>query len=164
PRVTMKGSAGKILMFVENAYPNDTRVRNEAETLTGAGYCVTVVGLRTGSQVGSEVVNGIQVYRICPFELFQKTRAKNATLVAQAWLKIKSLTGYVAEYVYFSAACLFMSVFVAVKHGFDVIHAHNPPDTLWLVALPWRIFGKKFVFDHHDLCPELYRSRYGAKY
>jgi glycosyltransferase involved in cell wall biosynthesis len=151
-------------MFVENAYPNDTRVRNEAETLTGAGYCVTVVGLRTGNQAGSEVVNGIQVYRIRPFELFQKTRANNATLVAQAWLKIKSLTGYVAEYIYFSAACLFMSVFVAAKHGFDVIHAHNPPDTLWLVALPWRLLGKKFVFDHHDLCPELYRSRYGAKY
>jgi len=54
-----------------------------------------------------------------------------------------------------------MSLYVAFKHGFDVIHAHNPPDTLFLVALPYKLFGKKFVFDHHDLCPELYRSRYG---
>jgi len=51
-----------------------------------------------------------------------------------------------------------MSVYVAFKHGFDVIHAHNPPDTLFLVALPWKVLGKKYIFDHHDLCPELYRS------
>ena len=51
-------------------------------------------------------------------------------------------------------------VYVACKHGFDVLHAHNPPDTLWVVALPWRL--RCHVFDHHDLCPELYRSRYGA--
>jgi glycosyltransferase involved in cell wall biosynthesis len=50
-----------------------------------------------------------------------------------------------------------------VKHGFDVIHAHNPPDTLFLVAALYKPFGKKFVFDHHDLCPELYRSRYKAE-
>src|SRR5437588_11147648 len=55
-----------------------------------------------------------------------------------------------------------MSLYVWARHGFDVIHAHNPPDTLFLVALPYRLLGKKFVYDHHDLCPELYRSRYGA--
>jgi glycosyltransferase involved in cell wall biosynthesis len=42
------------------------------------------------------------------------------------------------------------------------MHAHNPPDSLFLVALPFKLLGKKFVFDQHDLCPELYRSRYGA--
>jgi glycosyltransferase involved in cell wall biosynthesis len=42
------------------------------------------------------------------------------------------------------------------------MHAHNPPDTLFLVGLPFKLLGKKFVFDQHDLCPELYRSRYGA--
>jgi glycosyltransferase involved in cell wall biosynthesis len=51
---------------------------------------------------------------------------------------------------------------VAFKHGFDVIHAHNPPDSIFIVAAPFKLFGKKFVFDHHDLCPELYQSRYGA--
>jgi glycosyltransferase involved in cell wall biosynthesis len=49
-----------------------------------------------------------------------------------------------------------------VRRGFDVLHAHNPPDTLFLVALPFKLLGKKFVFDQHDLCPELYRSRYSA--
>jgi len=42
------------------------------------------------------------------------------------------------------------------------MQAHNPPDTLFLLALPFKLLGKKFVFDQHDLCPELYRSRYGA--
>ena len=53
-----------------------------------------------------------------------------------------------------------VSFYVFVRRGFDVIHAHNPPDTLFVVALPFKLLGKKFVFDHHDLCPELYRSRY----
>jgi glycosyltransferase involved in cell wall biosynthesis len=49
-----------------------------------------------------------------------------------------------------------------VRRGFDVMHAHNPPDTLFLAAVPFKLLGKKFVFDQHDLCPELYRSRYSA--
>jgi glycosyltransferase involved in cell wall biosynthesis len=49
-----------------------------------------------------------------------------------------------------------------VTRGFDAMHAHNPPDTLFLAALPFKLLGKKFVFDQHDLCPELYRSRYNA--
>lgn len=151
-------------MFVENAYPNDTRVRNEAEALTGAGYKVTVVGLRKEAQVWSETVNGVQVYRLPRLELFQKTPIENPTLLERIQLKAKSLVGYLSEYVYFTSACFLMSIYVAFKHGFDVIHAHNPPDTLWVVALPWRLVGKKYIFDHHDLCPELYRSRYGAKH
>lgn len=151
-------------MLVENAYPNDTRVKNEADALTGAGYSVVVVGLRKKGQPRSEVVNGVQVYRLPRLELFQKTPSANPTWVQRVWLKIKSLLGYVSEYVYFTSACFLMSIYVACKHGFDVIHAHNPPDTLFLVALPWKLFGKKYVFDHHDLCPELYRSRYGARH
>jgi glycosyltransferase involved in cell wall biosynthesis len=161
-RMVMKESAGRVLMFVENAYPNDTRVRNEAEALTEAGYSVTVVGLRKEGQLRSEVVNGVQAYRLPRLELFQKTLDENPGLFQRVWIKIKSLVGYVSEYVYFTSACLVMSVYVAFKHGFDVIHAHNPPDTLFLVALPWKLLGKKYIFDHHDLCPELYRSRYGA--
>ena len=151
-------------MFVENAYPNDTRVQNEAEALTEAGYSVTVVGLRKKGQLRSESVNGVLAYRLPRLELFQKTPVVNPTLFQRVLLKVKSLLGYVSEYVYFTSACGLMSIYVAFKHGFDVIHAHNPPDTLWMVALPWRLLGKKYVFDHHDLCPELYRSRYGAEH
>jgi glycosyltransferase involved in cell wall biosynthesis len=158
----MKESAGKILMFVENAFPNDTRVKNECDALTEAGYAITVVALRKKGQSRSELVNGVRVYRLPRLELFQKTPRENPTLLQRVWLKLKSLLGYVSEYVYFTSACFGMSVYVALKHGFDVIHAHNPPDTLFLVALPWKLLGKKYIFDHHDLCPELYRSRYGA--
>jgi glycosyltransferase involved in cell wall biosynthesis len=151
-------------MFVENSYPNDTRVKNEADALTEAGYSVTVVCLRKKNQQRSEVVNGVQAYRLPRLELFQKTPSENPTLFERICLKIKSLLGYLSEYVYFTSACFLMSIYVAFKHGFDVIHAHNPPDTLWAVALPWKLVGKKYVYDHHDLCPELYRSRYGAKH
>jgi glycosyltransferase involved in cell wall biosynthesis len=158
----MKAFAGKTLMFVENAYPQDTRVKNEADALTEAGYVVTVICLRKQGQSPSEVVNGVQVYRLPRVEFFQKTPVENPTVSQRVWLKVKSLFGYVSEYVYFTSACFVMSVYVAFKHGFDVIHAHNPPDTLWLVALPWKLVGKKYIFDHHDLCPELYQSRFGA--
>lgn len=149
-------------MFVENAFPNDVRVKNEADALKAGGYQVTVVALRKKGQAPSAEVDGIRVYRIPRLELFHKTPCENPSWFQKLALKVKSLLGYVSEYVYFTAACFVMSLYVAVKHGFDVIHAHNPPDTLFLVALPYRLLGKKFVFDHHDLCPELYRSRYGT--
>ena len=56
-----------------------------------------------------------------------------------------------AEYGSFTLSCLVISFYVLTKEGFDVLHAHNPPDTLFLVALPYKLMGKKFVFDHHDL-------------
>jgi glycosyltransferase involved in cell wall biosynthesis len=151
-------------MFVENAFPNDTRVKNECDALSEAGYAITVVALRKPDQSRAEMINGVRVYRIPRLELFQKTARENPTWFQRVSLKVKSLLGYVSEYVYFTSACFTMSVYVAARHGFDVIHAHNPPDTLFLVALPWKLVGKKYIFDHHDLCPELYRSRYGAKH
>jgi glycosyltransferase involved in cell wall biosynthesis len=147
-------------MFVENAFPNDVRVKNEADALTAAGYSVTVVALRRKGQAVSEMVDGIRVYRLPRFELFRKTPCEHPTLIQRSMLKVKALLGYVSEYFYFTGACFVMSIYVAVKHGLDVIHAHNPPDTLFLVALPWKLLGKRYIFDHHDLCPELYRSRY----
>lgn len=154
----------RVVMFVENSYPNDVRVKNEADALTAAGYAVTVVGLKRKRQIWSELVDDVQVYRLPRLELFQKTPSENPTFFERLWLKLKSLLGYVSEYVYFTTACFLMSLYVAFRHGFNVIHAHNPPDTLWAVALPWRLIGKKYIFDHHDLCPELYRSRYTARH
>ena len=159
----MKGSLGRVLMFVENHFPGDPRVKNEADMLTSAGYSVTVVGLRGKKDtVASRIVDGIQVYLIPKVTLFTKTRKDNPTGLQRLWLRVVALLGYMWEYLYFTGACFVMSLYVAVKHGFDVIHAHNPPDTLFLVAAIYKPFGKKFVFDHHDLCPELYQSRYKA--
>ena len=156
----MKASAVRVLMLVENHFPQDTRVRNEAILLTEAGYHVSVIALRKKGQVMTEVVNGVQVYRLPRLELFKKTSHGNLSRAGLLFLKLKSSLGYLFEYCYFTAACLVVSFYVFVRRGFDVIHAHNPPDTLFVVALPFKLLGKKFVFDHHDLCPELYRSRY----
>jgi glycosyltransferase involved in cell wall biosynthesis len=158
----MKESAGKTLMLVENFYPQDTRVRNEADLLVSNGYEVSVICLKKPGQIFSEIVNGVRVFRVPRFELFKKTAQVNPNILQIIALKIKSVIGYLAEYSYFTSACFILSVYVLFKAGFDVIHAHNPPDTLFLVALPYKLIGKQFIFDHHDLCPELYRSRYGT--
>jgi glycosyltransferase involved in cell wall biosynthesis len=152
----------KILMLVENYFPQDTRVANETSLLSDAGYQVTVIALRRHDQKRHEALNGVDVYRVPTLELFNKTSSANTSRMKRLLLKLKAFVGYTVEYCYFTMACLVVSGYIFVSRGFDVIHGHNPPDTLFLVALPFKLLGKKFVFDQHDLCPELYRSRYGA--
>ena len=149
-------------MWVENHFPQDTRVANEARLLADAGYKVAVVALRRQGQPARQTWNGIEVYRVPTLELFKKTSSANDSRTSRLFVKLKSFFGYVVEYLYFTTACLTVSTYIFVRRGFDVMHAHNPPDTLFLAALPFKLLGKKFVFDQHDLCPELYRSRYGA--
>ncbi len=150
-------------MLVENHYPQDPRVRNEASLLASSGYQVRVICLRKPGQPRVETVGNVRVYRLPRVELFKKTPSANPGLAQLFWLRIKSVIGYLVEYFYFTTACFFVSAYIFIRHGFDAIHAHNPPDTLFLAALPFKLFGKKFVFDHHDLCPELYMSRYGTQ-
>jgi glycosyltransferase involved in cell wall biosynthesis len=159
----MKASAGKILMLVQNRFPSDPRVRNEAALLRDQGYEVTVICLKRKNEKTTEVVNGIRVYRFPELELFKKAPAEHQTVLQRQFTKLKAVVGYISEYAYFTGACLLFSMYVAMRHGVDVIHAHNPPDTLFLVGLPFKVLGKKFVFDHHDLAPELYQSRYQTK-
>jgi glycosyltransferase involved in cell wall biosynthesis len=149
-------------MWVENYFPQDTRVTNEARLLADAGYKVAVIALRKQGQAARETWNGIEVYRVPTLELFKKTVAGNGSRLSLLFVRLKSFLGYVVEYLYFTSVCLFISTCIFVRRGFDVMHAHNPPDTLFLVAVPFKLLGKKFVFDQHDLCPELYRSRYSA--
>lgn len=152
----------KTLMWVENHFPQDTRVRNEAALLTDAGYNVSIIALRKPGQPGRETLDGVEVYRVPTLELFKKTPSARVNRLNLAFVKLKSFLGYVVEYLYFTSACFVVSAYIFVTRGFDVMHAHNPPDTLFLAALPFKLLGKKFVFDEHDLCPELYRSRYNA--
>jgi glycosyltransferase involved in cell wall biosynthesis len=149
-------------MWVENNFPQDTRVVNEARLLADAGYQVAVIALRSPDQAARETWNGIEVYRVPTLELLKKTVAGNCSRLKLLFLRLKSFLGYVVEYFYFTSACLLVSTYIFLRRGFDVMHAHNPPDTLFLVAAPFKLLGKKFVFDQHDLCPELYRSRYSA--
>ncbi len=147
-------------MLVENHYPADTRVRNEATLLQSAGYQLTVISLREPGKPRHEVLDGVRVYRLPRLELFKKTVADRPGFLGRLLLKVKAFSGYALEYLYFTSACFLATTYIFFRYGFDAIHAHNPPDTLFAVAIPFKLLGKKFVFDHHDLCPELYRSRY----
>ena len=149
-------------MLVENHFPADPRVRNEAHTLTRNGFKVSVIALRDRGEKRREVVDDVVVYRVPQLTLFKKLPGRSQSLFGSLINKVQVVVGYLTEYIYFTGACLMVSFYVAFRDGFDVIHAHNPPDTLCVVGAVHKLFGKKFVFDHHDLSPELYRSRYGT--
>jgi len=130
-------------MLLENeSFPDDTRVRNEAFALTAAGCKVTVICPSEEKYVPRDNVQGIEVYR------YRAPREGDG------------LIGYLWEYGYSLVASFYLSVKVWLREGFDVIHAHNPPDLFVLIAMLYRIFGVRFVFDHHDLSPEMYFARF----
>lgn len=155
----MKEFAGKILMIVENPYPQDTRVRNEATCLNNSGYQVSVIAKKYPNQSNTETVNGIKVYRVPWFKVFDKTIESKSKALSLIY-KIATKLGYIIEYFYYTIAAFIYSLYVFLKFGLDVVHIHNPPNTLFIIGLFYRIIGKKFIFDHHDLSPELFLSRY----
>jgi glycosyltransferase involved in cell wall biosynthesis len=147
-------------MLVENCFPADTRVRNEAFTLAANGFKVSVIALRGRTERARETIKGVEVYRIPRLTLFEKLPATGTSRLAALANKLRVVAGYVAEYIYFTSACLVVSLYIGARQGLDIVHAHNPPDTLFVVGAVHKLFGRKFVFDHHDLSPELYLSRY----
>jgi glycosyltransferase involved in cell wall biosynthesis len=139
-------STGKrVLMLVENVpYPQDNRVRNEAQTLKNAGYDVTVISPAEERQAHREMVNGVEVYRF--WQSFE----------------VHGVFGYAWEYAYSTAAIFALSLLVWMRKGFDVIHAANPPEVLVLIGIFYKLFGKRFIFDHHDLSPEMFCAGFGG--
>lgn len=133
------------MLLENNPYPNDPRVRKEANTLTTAGYQVSVVCQSKRGQPRTETINGVQIYRYPPPP------------------EINGLFGYLLEYGYSLLIGLLYTVIIWFKHRFDVIHAHNPPEIYVFIALLFKPFGVKFVFDHHDLSPEVYQAKSEGK-
>lgn len=140
----MKASAGKrVLMLLENnPFRVDLRVRQEAFALAEAGYRVAVICPWDSRRRWKETVKGVQIY------------CYPAPPAGQGFL------GYLWEYGWSFAAMLALSLFVKLVHGFDVIHAANPPDNSVFVAALYKPFGVRFIFDHHDLMPEMYLERF----
>lgn len=135
----------RVLMLLENStYDYDTRVKNEAQALTAAGYDVTVISPGSWDDPRVEVVDGVRVYR------FPSPWEGRGTLA------------FLLEYAFSLAAIAAFSLYVRLRHGFDIVHAHNPPDVLALIAAAYRPFGTRVIFDHHDLAPEMYEARFGA--
>ena len=137
-----------ILIIVENlTVPLDRRVWQEARTLKEAGYTVSVVCPTGGKYTAPyEVLEGIHVFRHpLPYEA-------------------DGALGYALEYSWALAWEFALSVKAYWKVGFDVVQACNPPDLLFLIAGFWKyIFGKRFVFDHHDINPELFEAKFGRQ-
>jgi glycosyltransferase involved in cell wall biosynthesis len=137
----------RVLILVENLpSPFDRRVWQEAGALRDAGYGVSIVcPTGRGCEKAYEVIDDIHIWRYrLPFEG-------------------AGALGYLVEY---SAALLFafvLSLKVLYQRGFDVIHACNPPDLFFLIGVLYKLFGKKFVFDHHDANPELYEAKFGRR-
>ncbi len=108
----MKPSVPRIVMLVENHYPADTRVKNEATLLQSAGYQVSVVSLREGSGPWSEVLDGVRIYRLPRIELFKKTLADRPGTFGNLMLSLKALIGYGFEYLYFTTGCLVVTGYI----------------------------------------------------
>lgn len=146
----MASAGSKVLIIVHNLpVPFDRRVWLEANALHEAGYEVSIIcpqgepNANFGKRYGSyDCLNGIHIYRY------------------KAPTQADGLLGYLVEFAYGWLMTLLLSFKVWYKHGFDIIQACNPPDTYWLLAKFYKLWGKRFIFDHHDLCPELYLAKY----
>jgi glycosyltransferase involved in cell wall biosynthesis len=134
----------RILIIVQNLpVPFDRRVWLECQALTGAGYDVSVVCPKGKGDPKFEVVSGVRIHKYRPY--------------APGGSKL----GFVNEYAYSFAATLWATLKARRSGRFDVLQACNPPDIFWPIALMLRLLDRtRFVFDHHDLCPELYQSRF----
>ncbi|NOY60379.1 MAG: glycosyltransferase family 4 protein [Calditrichaeota bacterium] len=143
----MKGYAGKVLIIVQNLpVPFDRRVWLEAQTLRDHGYKVSVISPKSKEFTESyERIDDIAVYRY------------KMPVNAQGALS------YFFEFAYAWLATASLSLKVLFREGFDIIQACNPPDTYFLLARFYKLFGKKFVFDHHDLSPEMFEAKYDKK-
>jgi len=134
----------RVLIIVQNLpVPLDRRVWLECLALKENGYSVSVICPKGPGDPARQVIDGIAIYKYRP--------APDA----------KGLGGFVVEFVYSWLRTAALSIRVRRERGFDVIQACNPPDTYWALARLWRLRGAKFIFDQHDLNPELFLSRFG---
>jgi glycosyltransferase involved in cell wall biosynthesis len=137
----------RVLIIVQNLpVPFDRRVWLEATTLAATGYAVSVICPKMkGWTAGHEVIEDVEIFRYpLPIEADGKL-------------------GFVAEFIWCFAMAALLSLRVALfGRGFDVLHACNPPEIYWPLGAFWRLFGKIFLFDHHDLSPEMFAAKFGC--
>jgi glycosyltransferase involved in cell wall biosynthesis len=139
-----KRDAPRILIIVQNLpVPFDRRVWLECQALVSAGYRVAVVCPKGSGDPAYQVIDSVELYKYRPY--------------APGGSKIS----FIAEYAYSFLATMWGALKARRSGRFAVIQACNPPDIFWPLALAFRALeGTRFVFDHHDLCPELFQSRF----
>jgi glycosyltransferase involved in cell wall biosynthesis len=132
----------RVLILVENLpVPFDRRVWMEATTLVNEGYQVTVICPKGSYSKSHEILNGVFIYRyFLP--------------------SLGGIAGHFLEYGIALPITFLLTLWVFFRHGFDVIQSANPPDFFFLIGIFFKIFGKKYVFDHHDLVPESCLTRW----
>ena len=140
-----QSKACNVLMLIENvSFPADRRMLHAAKALLEAGYTVSVIcpkGEGPDERSSIEVVAGVKVYRYPMWEATGKH-------------------GYLLEYVWSLFCTAVLSLVVWMCNGVDILHSANPPDIFFLLAWPFKLLGKKYIYDEHDLCPELYQSKF----
>ena len=134
----------RVLIIVHNLpVPFDRRVWLECQALVSDGYQVSVVCPKGDGDPSYEVVDSVRLYKYRPY--------------APGGSKVS----FIAEYAYSFLATAWLTLRARRSGRFDVIQACNPPDIFWPIGLLFRAVDRsRFVFDHHDLCPELYESRF----
>jgi len=140
--------AKRVLIIVENLpVPLDRRVWLECLALTEAGYQVSVIcPMGRGWTAAHEVIDGVHIYRHpMPAEAHSGALAYAREYGAALWHWLR------------------LSRKVRRERGFDIIQGCNPPDLVFLIAWLWRPFGVRYVFDHHDVCPELFEAKFGKR-
>jgi glycosyltransferase involved in cell wall biosynthesis len=139
-------SRPRVLIIIQNLWvPFDRRVWLECQALVASGYDVTVVCPKGPNDPSYEVIDGVTVHKY-------KAYAPGGSKISFVW-----------EYAYSFLATLRLVLRARKAGKFQVLQACNPPDIFWPIAMLLRRLDKtKFVFDHHDLCPELFQSRFGG--
>ena len=135
----------RVLIVVQNlSVPLDRRVWLECQALVAAGHQVAVICPREPDQPPHRMLDGVRIHTYRP----PKPRS--------------GVAGYMAEFAYCWLRTAVLSRYVHTHEGFDVLQACNPPDTYWLLGQIWRLLARKrFVYDQHDLNPEVYVARFG---
>lgn len=142
---TFERSITHVLIVVQNLpVPLDRRVWLECRALTDAGYEVSVICPKGPGDPARDVIEGVRIYKYRP--------APPAT----------NALGYAWEFAYSWVRTAVLSLAVWGRRPFQILQACNPPDTYWLLARLWRGRGVQFIYDQHDLNPELFHSRFGT--
>jgi glycosyltransferase involved in cell wall biosynthesis len=134
----------RVLLVVENLpVPYDRRVWQEALALKAANYEVSVISPATAKYPSlAEQIEGIHVYRY------------------PMLIEGRGYIGLITEYIWSFICIFFATLFVSVRRGFKAIVMANPPDIYFPIMWMWRLLGKSTVFDHHDLTPELFATKF----
>src|SRR5438094_606245 len=135
-----------VCIIVENLpVPMVRRAWQQACALRDAGYRVSVISIKgAGFEQSHETIDGIEIYR------------------HRVW-EASGALGYLLEYSFALWAQFCLALRIYFRTRFRILHAWNPPDTMFLIARFFKLFGVRFIFDHLDLCPELYLAKFNRQ-